>query len=170
MLRPRTGAELTKSRGSSPFRPVIGESAGWRGAHAHRRSSRSSSRTSRSSSLSMKPIIPRRRPYLQRRSRSPCAAMTVTSWCCALPSWKTRRPLPSASVENKRDGPSALILTRPRRLTDRPCARRRQSSLGVRLPQIQGPSTEALKTLVPPALACEALGVASVRAGRAERR
>jgi hypothetical protein len=36
--------------------------------------------------------------YRQRSSRTPCAAGTATSWCSALPSRKTRRPLPSASV------------------------------------------------------------------------
>jgi hypothetical protein len=36
--------------------------------------------------------------YRPRRSRTPCAATITTSWCSALPSRKTRRPLRSASV------------------------------------------------------------------------
>jgi hypothetical protein len=36
--------------------------------------------------------------YRRRRSPTPCAALTATSWCSASPSRKTRRPLPSVSV------------------------------------------------------------------------
>jgi hypothetical protein len=36
-------------------------------------------------------------PYRRRSSRTPCAAMTATSWCSALPSRRTRRHLLSAS-------------------------------------------------------------------------
>jgi hypothetical protein len=36
--------------------------------------------------------------YRRRRSRTPCTAMTTTSWFSALPSRKTRTLLPSASV------------------------------------------------------------------------
>jgi hypothetical protein len=34
----------------------------------------------------------------RRRTRTLCAAMTATSWCSASASWKTRGPLPIASV------------------------------------------------------------------------
>jgi hypothetical protein len=73
--------------------------------------------------------------YRRRRSRTRCAAMTLTMWCSASPSQKTQRLLPSASMGSY-SGPTTGAPTVILKKGGRPSALFRTNATSV---QVGGP-------------------------------